>query len=123
MAAVKAETNLEKRSEKALIYAGELLTSIRSELDTAHVEKIQSQLREFEAAVELSLASLYATGKNARRSPKPFKRAEARLRELSRRLETLKRDMSVDDRDVLDSVSANLNKKIDSLVEATLRGS
>lgn len=123
LAAVKAEPNLEKRSEKALVYAGELLTAMRAELDRNDVEKIKDQLLEFEAAVDLSVDSLKATGKNARRSPKYFKRAELRLRELQRRLTTFRQDMSFDDRPVLDRVTAHVAKKIDDLVEATLRGS
>ena len=122
-AAVKAEPNLEKRSEKALIYAGELLTAMRGELDRNDVEKIKGQLIEFQEAVDLSVDALAATGKNARRNPKFFKKAELRLRELQRRLETFKRDMGFDDRPVLDDVLAHVAKKIDALVEATLRGS
>jgi cytochrome c556 len=123
LAAVKAEPNLEKRSEKALAYAGEVLTGMRAELDRNDVEKIKTQLLEFQAAVDLSVDSLTATGKNARRSPKYFKRAEVRLRELQRRLETFRRDMPFDDRPVLDGVLAHVGKKIDGVVEATLRGS
>ncbi|MBL8236882.1 MAG: hypothetical protein JNM66_05655 [Bryobacterales bacterium] len=122
LTAVKAEPNLEKRSEKALVYAGEVLTAMRASLDTNDVKKIKDELREFQAAVDLSVDSLEATGKNARRSPKYFKRAELRLRELLRRLETFKRDMSFDDRPVLDDVLAHVEKKIDELVDATLRG-
>ena len=123
LASVKAEPNLEKRSEKALIFAGEILTAMRAELDRNDVEKIKDQLREFQGAVDLSVDSLKATGKNARRNPKYFKRAELRLRDLLRRLETFKRDMSFDDRPVLDGVLEHMGKKIDELVEATLRGS
>lgn len=120
---VKAEPNLEKRSEKALVFAGEILTAMRAELDRNDVEKIKDQLKEFQGAVDLSVDSLKATGKNARRNPKYFKRAELRLRDLLRRLETFKRDMSFDDRPVLDGVLEHVGKKIDELVEATLRGS
>jgi cytochrome c556 len=123
LTAVKAEPNLEKRSEKALVYAGEVLTAMRAELDRNDVEKIKDQLIEFQAAVDVSVDALEATGKNARKSPKYFKRAELRLRELQRRLETFKRDMGIDDRPVLDGVLAHVAKKIDTLVEATLRGS
>ena len=70
LAAVKAEPNLEKRSEKALIHAGELLTAMRTELDRNDVEKIKDQLREFQEAVDISVDSLEATGKNARKNPK-----------------------------------------------------
>jgi hypothetical protein len=123
LASVKAEPNLEKRSEKALVFAGEILTAMRAELDRNDVEKIKDQLKEFQGAVDLSVDSLKATGKNARRNPKYFKRAELRLRDLLRRLETFKRDMSFDDRPVLDGVLEHVGKKIDELVEATLRGS
>lgn len=123
LAAVKAEPNLEKRSEKALVYAGEVLTAMRGELDRNDVEKIKDQLKEFQSAVDLSVDSLAATGKNARKNPKFFKRAELRLRELQRRLETFRRDLSFDDRPVLDGVLSHVGKKIDELVEATLRGS
>lgn len=123
LAGVKAEPNLEKRSEKALVFAGEILTAMRGELDRNDVEKIKEQLQEFQGAVDLSVDSLKATGKNARRNPKYFKKAELRLRELLRRLETFRRDMSFDDRPALDGVLGHVGKKIDDLVEATLRGS
>ncbi len=122
LAAVKAEPNLEKRAEKALVFAGEVVTAMREELDRNDVEKIQAQLKDFEAAVDLAVGSLKATGKNARRNPKHFKKTELRLRELLRRLETLRQDMSLDDRPVLDGVKAQVEKRIDELVEATLRG-
>ena len=122
LAAVKAEPNREKRAEKALVFAGEVVTAMRGELDRNDVEKIQAQLKDFEAAVDLAVDSLKATGKNARRNPKHFKKTELRLRELLRRLETLRQDMSLDDRPVLDGVKAQVEKRIDELVEATLRG-
>ncbi len=122
LTAVKAEPNLEKRSEKALVYANDVLAAMRAELDKNNVDKIKDQLRELEATVDLSIDSLKATGKNARRNPKYFKRAELRLRDLQRRLETFRRDMSFDDRPVLDGVIAHIAKRIDELVEATLRG-
>lgn len=122
LAAVKAEPNLEKRSEKALVYAGELLTAMRGELDRGDVAKIKEQLVEFQSAIDLSVDSLTATGKNARNNPKYFKRAEVRLRELNRRLATFKSDMNLDDRHLLDDVREHVTKKIDHLVEQTLRG-
>ncbi|MBM3752808.1 MAG: hypothetical protein FJW38_02360 [Acidobacteria bacterium] len=122
LASVKAEPNLEKRSEKALVYAGELLTAMRGELDRGDVAKIKEQLAEFQNAIDLSVDSLEATGKNARNNPKYFKRAEVRLRELNRRLATFKSDMNLDDRHLLDDVGGHVAKKIDHLVEWTLRG-
>jgi hypothetical protein len=121
--AVKAESNLEKRSEKALIYADSVVDELRQHLDKGHIGRIKTDLADVRAGVDLSTDSLEATGKNARRSPKWFKRAEKRLRELDRRLETLQNDLSVDDRHLLDGLRAHISKKIDWLVSATLLGS
>ncbi len=123
MASVKAEPNLEKRSELALVYAGEIVSEMRKELHASSTGRIREQLRDFEAAVDLSVDSLMATGKNARNRPKYFKRAEQKMRDLNRRIETLQRDMSIDDRPVLEGVTGHVNQKIDVLVNATLRGS
>lgn len=120
---VKAEPNLEKRSEKALIYADTVLTSMRKQLDTGDMAQIKAELADFTAAVDLSMESLDATGKNARKNPKYFKRAEHRMRDLRRRLITFQRDLSFEDRPALDDARAHLVKQIDKLVEATLRGS
>ncbi|MBM3787526.1 MAG: hypothetical protein FJW30_24485 [Acidobacteria bacterium] len=122
LAAVKSEPNLEKRAEKALVYAGELITAMRAELDRGDLEKIKEHLREFQGGIDLCVDSLDATGKNARRNPKHFKRAEMRMRELNRRLQTFRFDLGVDDRPLLDDVTTHVGKRIDELVNATLRG-
>jgi len=107
--AVKAEANLERRSELALVYAGEVLTRLRPELETKTW-----------AAVDLSVASLKATGKDARRSPKYFKRAELKLRELSRRLKGLQTLLGVDDRPRMDELIAYVERLQDELVDMTM---
>lgn len=121
--AVKTESNLEKRSEKALIYADSVVNELRQHLDKGDIASIKTDLSEVRAGIDLCTDSLEATGKNARRSPKWFKRAEKRLRELDRRLETFQNDLSVDDRHIMDGLRSHISKKIDWLVTATLQGS
>jgi hypothetical protein len=118
--AVKAEPNLERRSELALVYAGEVLTRLRPELETKTWAAVAPEVEEFRAAVDLSVASLKATGKDARRSPKYFKRAELKLRELSRRLKGLQALLGVEDRPRMDEVIAYVERLQDELVDMTM---
>jgi len=122
LASVKAEPNPEKRSEKALLYADGVVTRMRDAMEQGGPEALRAQLGELREAVNVSVDSLLNSGKNARKSPKHFKRAEAKLRELLRRLQTLRHDLGVDDRDLLDGVTAQVSRRIDALVEATLGG-
>ncbi|OYW08766.1 MAG: hypothetical protein B7X34_08025 [Acidobacteriia bacterium 12-62-4] len=117
---IKAEVNLERRSELALAYAGEVLTKLRPGLETKEWAAIAPEIEEFRAAVDLSFAALKATGKNARKSPKYFKRAELKLRELSRRLRGLQVLAAVEDRPKMDEVIAYVDKLQDELVEMTM---
>jgi hypothetical protein len=118
--AVKAESNPERRSELALVYAGEVLTRLRPELETKTWAAVAPEVEEFRAAVDLSVASLKATGKDARRSPKYFKRAELKLRELSRRLKGLQVLLGVEDRPRMDEVIAYVERRQDELVDMTM---
>jgi hypothetical protein len=118
--AVKAEANPERRSELALAYAGEVLTRLRPELETKTWAAVAPEVEEFRAAVDLSVASLKATGKDARRSPKYFKRAELKLRELSRRLKGLQVLLGVEDRPRMDEVIAYVERLQDELVDMTM---
>lgn len=117
---VKAEPNLERRSELALVYAGEVLTNLRPDMETKEWAAVVPEIEEFRAAVDLSITSLKATGKNARRSPKYFKRAELKLRELGRRLRGLQVLVAVDDRPKMDEVISYVDMLQDELVEMTM---
>ena len=96
---VLAEQNLEKRSELALKEADDRLSeAVQAYSETGALKEFEGKL---EAAAELTsfgLKSLQDSGKRARKSPKYFKRAELRLRNLLRRIDTLEREVSVDDR-------------------------
>jgi hypothetical protein len=118
--AVKAEPNLERRSEMALAYAGDVLTNLRNGLETKQWAAVAPEIEEFRAAIDLSFAALKATGKDARRNPKYFKRAELKLRELGRRLRGLQVLLDVDDRPKMDEVIAYVDRMQDDLVEMTM---
>lgn len=94
----KSEPNVEKRSEKALQAAQKVLDELRRHGDLGDRAAVKSALGEIRAGVELCVDSLEASGKDARRSPKYFKKAEIGLRKLNRYLEDLRVALSADDR-------------------------
>src|SRR6266516_3692564 len=87
LAAVKSEVNLEKRSDRALDNANLALDAARDAYTKGDFDESQAQLDEVGESVDLAYESLSKTGKDPRRDPKWFKRAEMRTRELLRRLE------------------------------------
>jgi hypothetical protein len=98
LVAVKAEQNLEKRSEKALLAAQQFLDQLRRSGDLHDHTTLQAALDNIRAGVELCVESLQASGKDPRRNPKYFKKAEIGLRKLNRQLEDVRVALSVDDR-------------------------
>ena len=102
--AVKTEPNLEKRSEKALLAAQNILDQLRKGGDLHDQAKLQTALDNIRAGVELCVDSLQASGKDARRSPKYFKKAEIGLRKLNRHLEDVRIALSADEREPVASL-------------------
>jgi len=102
--AVKTEPNLEKRSEKALLAAQQILDQLRRGGDLHDQAKLQTALDNIRAGVELCVDSLQASGKDARRSPKYFKKAEIGLRKLNRHLEDVRIALSADEREPVASL-------------------
>jgi hypothetical protein len=101
---VRAERNLEKRSRLALEYAHTALDrAIKTYLDGNHKGGLEL-LGEIRQAVELSLESLKATGKNPSKKPKHFKRAEIETRALLRELENAETQVNFDDREHVHAV-------------------
>jgi len=96
--AVMAEPNLEKRSEKAVQYAEAELDKAAKAYEHGEIEAMKTSLQEVSGGVQICLESLEATGKDGRRNPKYFKRAEINIRKLLRKLENLRFAAAVDDR-------------------------
>jgi hypothetical protein len=95
---VMAEQNLEKRSNRAVDYANHTLDLARKAYQEGDWPGTKAGLAEMTRAVQVCDDSLESSGKDGRRSPKWFKRAEISLRKLQRRLETFEFEASVDDR-------------------------
>ena len=94
---IKAQPDLEKRSELALSNADADVTAAREAYNQGDLKKMQALLQDLRDSVDLSIQSLEQTHKRARNS-KYYKQAELKTRALARRLMTLADEVSVDDR-------------------------
>jgi hypothetical protein len=122
LSSVKGEPKLEKRSAMALQYANSALDQAKTAYADGKFEQTQAALVELKAAVDLSYESLLATGKNPRKSSKPFKDAEKATRELLRRLSGFRDFMSSVDHPVVDPVVANVTDVHDQLLKGIMSG-
>lgn len=122
LAAVKAESNPEKRSKLALANAAAVLQASRDAYQKGELDKVAAGAAEIQESVELAYASLKQTGKDPRRSPKWFKNAEIATRDLLRKLDTFQQDMSFTDRGVLDKVKASVQQIHDDLLLGLMEG-
>jgi predicted lipoprotein len=117
LAAAKAEPNLEKRSRLALNNADAAFKAAQDAyLKNGDAQLTSASLDEVAQSVGLAYESLRATGKNPSKSPKYFKLAEIRTRELLRQLGDFRERMSALDRDVVDGVRASIQKVHDELL-------
>jgi hypothetical protein len=119
---VKAEPNLEKRSKLATDNAAAALKSAREAYNGGHLEQVKAKVDEISASVALTLTSLEQTGKNPRKSPKWFKRAEIETRDLGRKLESFAQEMSYTDRPMLDRVRKQVQQAHDDLLTSLMEG-
>ena len=120
--AVKAEPNLEKRARLAMENAQHKLKAARSAYDSGESAKLPELIAEVQQSVDLVWESLKETGKNPRRSPKHFKRAELDTRDLLRRIDAFRDQMSVTDRPMLDDLRARVQKVHDDLLMGIMEG-
>ena len=120
LARLQSEPNLEKRAHAALDNAEEALKRARDAYTSGDTAGAESRLEEIGQSVELADKTLKQTGKNPSRSPKHFKYAELRTRELLRKLDGFRDDMSVTDRPALDRVIATVQKIHDAWLEGIM---
>ena len=120
LARLQSEPNLEKRARAALNNAEEALKQAREAYKNGDTAAAESRLEEVEQSVELADSTLKQTGKNPSRSPKHFKYAELRTRDLLRKLDGFRDDMSVADRPVIERVIAAVQKIHDALLEGIM---
>lgn len=122
LAAVKTEPNLEKRSRLALDNAEQALKSARAAYNKGETPQVETGLTEVRESVELAEASLKETGKNPRKSPKWFKRAEIQTRDLLRKLDSFDQEMGVADRPMLVPVKTKVQQVHDDLLLGVMEG-
>jgi hypothetical protein len=115
IASVKAEADLEKRSELALANADEQVDAARRAYSAADMKAQQAALDEVRESVETSYEALEHTNKAPRKS-RYYKRAELKVQALLRRLRTLRDDVNVDDRGAVESVMKRLQEIHDELL-------
>lgn len=118
LASIKTEANLQKRSELALDNANSALDQAREAYQAGDVSKMELELKEVGESVEMAYRSLEDTGKDARRNPKFFKRAELRTRELLRRLEGVRDAVGYEQRSLVES----LRERVDAVHDDLLQG-
>ena len=120
--AAKAEPNLERRSALAMDNAVGALKEARVAYSAGDIQSVTAKAKEIEESVDLAFTSLEKTGKDPRKSPKYFKRAEIECRDLLRSIETLQHDMNFEDREILDKAKARVQQVHDSLLTGLMEG-
>ena len=122
LAQIKAEPNLEKRSKLALDHAESALKDARAAYNNGEAAKSTTMVGEVRASVELAEQSLKETGKNPRKSPKYFKKAEIETRALLKRIEAFQDEMNVNDRPSLDPLRTKVQQVHDDLLMGIMEG-
>lgn len=120
LARIQAEPHPDKRAHLALDNADDALKQARDAYDKGDNEAVAARMQEVEHSVELAENSLKQTGKNPSRSPKHFKYAELKTRDLLRKLESFREAMSVTDRAVADRVILTVQKIHDALLDGIM---
>ncbi len=118
----RAERDLGKRSQFALENASAAMKAARQAYKSGDIRKVAQEAAELEESVEFAHASLAETGKDPRKSPKWFKRAEIETRNLLRNLEDFQEEMSYDDRALLDKAKIKIQQVHDDLLTGLMEG-
>jgi hypothetical protein len=122
--AVKSEADPEKQSEMALELAQAGVDGVVEAYRQGLPEQARAILARIVEAVELSRTALEATGKDARKRPKHFKRAEIATRKLARSLKSAQRQLIYDEREDLEPAIQRveaINGEILSMIMQTRR--
>lgn len=107
---IRKEPNLEKRSELALANADAAIDRAREAYQKADDGLLKTALEEVAASLQLTKQSLDESGRNARKRPKYFKKAEIGIRRLSRRLDNFIIEVGVDYRPQVEPIAAQAHR-------------
>jgi len=122
LTAALAEKDLGKRSKLALDNASDAMKQARTAFAKGDIPGVGTAAAEIRESVDLAYDSLKSTGKDPRKSPKWFKRAEIETRNLIKKIDTLQRDMDFQDRPMLDKLKARLQQVHDDLLLGLMEG-
>jgi hypothetical protein len=117
-----AEPNLEKRSKLALENAESAYAAARTAYQKGNNSQTAADISEMVKSVNLAYDSLNATGKDPRKSPKWFKRAEIETRNLLRKINDFQDEMDYSDRPLLDKAKATVQQVHDNLLMGLMEG-
>ena len=95
-------------------------TYLESNLDSS-LDELKKYFADFEQAMDLTMESLEATGKNPAKSPGQFKKVELRIREYMRKLKTMEHDLGFEEREIVKPVIAHVEQIQDWLVQGIMR--
>jgi hypothetical protein len=115
LTAVKAETDLNKRSELALTNADQQIDAARQAYSAGDDKALHAALDEIVESVDLSYDSLQETHKAPRKS-KYYKRAELKVQAMLRRLASFRDEVTYDARPPLETVYKKLSDVHDHLL-------
>jgi hypothetical protein len=118
----RAESNLEKRSQLALENARGQYLAARAAYEKGESDQVATAVAEMQESVELAYASLSQTGKDPRRSPRYFKKAEIDTRDLLRKIEAFDQEMSFAERPLLEKAKVSIQKVHDDLLVGLMEG-
>ena len=116
LASIEATPDRERRARLALEFARARLDTATRAYRTDDLDKGARELEALGAAVELAVKSLESTGRNPRRNPGPFKRAEIQTRRLLQQLQRARREAHPDDREAFDGAIESVEKANDQLL-------
>ena len=102
LAPIEATQDRERRSRLALEFAQSRIDAATQAYRMDDLDKGAGELDALGDAVELAVKSLESTGRNPRRNPGPFKRAEIRTRKLLQQLHHARREAHPEDREAFD---------------------
>jgi hypothetical protein len=115
IASIKAEPDLNKRSELALMHADEKIDEARQAYQAGNDAAEAAAIREVGDSVALSYEALQETHKAARKS-KYYKRAELKVSALIRRLSGFRDEIGYDARPPVEAVMKKLSDIHDQLL-------
>ena len=118
--AVRSEPQLEKRAQKAIDYAGAEVSEAREAYQKGEVKGFESAIEHVVAGADLTIKTLEDMGKHPSKNVKNYKLSEKRLREVVRRLDTLKMDVGADERPLVEKAVHHLEEIHEKLLEGAL---